>query len=107
MLASPLADRLGGGLAPPNPQLPQLIKLVRQGLQAISVMLRDTDPKSSADVEMMGARLLKMVPIAPPPSPGGIAGMAGKLPPMPGPPGGMPPAPVPGTAPGIGPLAGL
>jgi hypothetical protein len=106
LMASPLADHMAGGLAPPqNPQLPRIADLVRQGLHAISVMLRDTDPKSAADVEMMGAKLLKIVPTPPPaPGPGGVAGMAGGVPP-----GGqaMPPPAAPGAGPGGSPLMGL
>ena len=96
MLASPMADRLGGGLMQANSRLAMLVKMVRQGLQAISVMLRDSDPKAAAEVEQFAAKLLRLGatanvspaavgrmasagglpqsgPGSPPPSPGGMS----------------------------------
>lgn len=110
ILASPLADRIGGGISQTS-QLPMLVNLVRKGLQAISVMLRDSDPKAAADVEQFAAKLLKLSVTAPV-RPGAIPGMAAQLPGGPGMGGagmpmGHPPMAVPGTGVMAGPLAGL
>ena len=92
LLSSPMADRLGGGLVQANSRLAMLVKMVRQGLQAISVMLRDSDPKAAAEVEQFAAKLLRMSATANvrPPAVAQMAN-AGGLPQ--GPQGGVPPSP--------------
>lgn len=100
ILASPLADRLGG-IGQTN-QLPMLVNMVRKGLSAISTMLRDSDPRAAADVEEMAAKLLKLSVTAGA-RPGAIPAMAERMQsPM-----GFPPMPAPGTGVMAGPLAGL
>ena len=106
LLASPLADRLGGGLQQQHGQIAMLSALARKLLQAIAKQLSMSDPKAAADVEAFAARLLKISATAKvgPPQ---IPGMANALPGFPQQQGMNIPPPVGGTGAFAGPMAGL
>lgn len=103
VLASPLADRMGG-LS--RGQVPIITNLIRKGLQALSKMIVDSDPKAAERVEKMAADLLK---ISVTHSQTQVRGMASALPQSgaSGPIQAMPPPAVLGTGAMSGPLSGL
>ncbi len=107
VMASPLADRLGGPLQMMQ-QMQQEQRQLGMMTQMLSVMARNTadqDPKRAADFYRVIAdiqkRLMRPSP-GPPTSPAGVQGMAGRLP-MSGAPGQGGPPPAAGGAP----LSGL
>ena len=105
LLASPLADRIGGGLQQQQGRLAMMVQIARKLLQAISQQLSMSDPKAAADVEQFAAKLLKLGATANV-GPGQVPGLANALPPFGGGQGMNIPTPAGGGA-FAGPLAGL
>jgi hypothetical protein len=97
LMASPLADRLGGGVTNERyQQIAMLVPMLRQGLKMLSTLLLDLDPRQAAELEAMAAKLLKIeVPPMPLPAQLPTAAQMG---------GAMNPNPLPtpmGMGPGI------
>lgn len=89
LMASPLADRLGGSVTNERyQQIATLVPMLRAGLQMLSKLLIDLDPKQGAELESMAAKLLK-IEIPPMPMPSQLPTVSGLTPsPLP-PPMGM------------------
>ena len=105
LLASPLADRIGGGLQQAQGRLAMMVQIARKILQSISTQLSMSDPKAAAEIESFAAKLLKLGATANV-SPGKVPGLANALPPFGGGQGMNIPPPAGGGAFG-GPLSGL
>jgi len=108
VVVPPVSDRMGGALQQANGKLMAVSSMVRKGLQLLSVMLKDSDPKTAADLETMAAKLLKIASTANI-GPSSVANMAAAGGGMASPMSGMPPPAAPGNTgtPLGGPLQGL
>ena len=112
VLASPLADRLGGPLQQQQ-RMAQLTKMVGWAtklLGQVANQVMDTSPKQASELKQIEAKLIRWFPPqpGPPTSPAGVQGMAARMPMSgggAGPAGAMPPAA--GGAPMSGPMPGL
>ena len=106
LLASPLADRIGGGLQQQQGRLAMMVQVARKILQAIANMLSMSDPKAAADIEKFAAQLMKIAATANV-GPGKVPEMASALQPFPQGQGMGIPSPPGGTGAFAGPLAGM
>ena len=86
IMASPLADRMGGLLMQRQQQavFARVAETIRNGLKLLAQIKQGTDPKQSAQIERMAAQLLQMFPpVVVPSSEGQIGGLMQGAPQMP------------------------
>jgi len=85
IMASPLADRIGGLLMQRQQQavFARVAETIRNGLRLLASVKQAQDPKQAAQIERMAAQLLQMFPpIAVPSTEGQMGGLMQGAPPM-------------------------